>query len=316
MNIKQILAVLIVGSAITGCSSLMASSALLKVQKGMSQEDVAQLLGTPDYRRFDPSGEQWEYNKTNALTAESKTIVIDFSNGRVSHMDSFDTDAYSAPPVAICPPASPIITPVYPDHYRPQSHSRAMNDSDFREFYNRIKNKPFKDDQLELLETGAINNYFTSNQCIRLMSIYTFDDDKLKVLEIIANRIVDRENYANVVESFTFLSSKDKAQSFLKTRVVYGAMRDDDFQRFYNDIKREHFKDEQLKVIASGVKRNRFTCNQCIRLMSIFNFDDEKLKALEILTSHLLDKENSREIIKELSFISSQDKAKRLLGLR
>lgn len=67
-------------------------------------------------------------------------------------------------------------------------------------------------DQLELLSIGVGNRYFSCQQCIRLMSIYTFDDDKLKVLDIVAPRIADRENYEDIVDSLDFLSSQDKVR--------------------------------------------------------------------------------------------------------
>ena len=38
------------------------------------------------------------------------------------------------------------------------------------------------------------------------MSIYTFDDDKLKVLQILATRIADKENYEKIINSLAFLS--------------------------------------------------------------------------------------------------------------
>ena len=47
------------------------------------------------------------------------------------------------------------------------------------------------------------------------MSIYTFDDDKLKVLQILATRIADKENYDEIINSLDFLSSEDKAKEML-----------------------------------------------------------------------------------------------------
>lgn len=47
------------------------------------------------------------------------------------------------------------------------------------------------------------------------MSIYTFDDDKLKVLQILATRIADKENYDKIINSLDFLSSEDKAKEML-----------------------------------------------------------------------------------------------------
>ena len=47
---------------------------------------------------------------------------------------------------------------------------------------------------MELLSVGVVNNYFTCKQTARLMSIFTWDDEKMKVLRMVSNRIVDREN--------------------------------------------------------------------------------------------------------------------------
>ena len=78
-----------------------------------------------------------------------------------------------------------------------------------------MKSKPFKDDQLELLENGIGNRKLSCKQCVRMMSIYTFDDDKLKVLKILAPNIVDRENYDEIIDALDFISSEEKARHIL-----------------------------------------------------------------------------------------------------
>lgn len=320
IHIKQTLAVLVASIVLSSCGSMMGSSSgLMKIQKGMVHDEVSQILGKPDFRRFDENGEQWEYTKTNPFTGYNTQIIVDFTDGRVSNMNSFDSNSYPAPPIAVCPPAEmePIIvpsTPIYPDHHRP--NLRAMNDRDFQQFYNDVKRKPFKDDQLKLLATGAMHNLFTSQQCVRLMSIYTFDDDKLKVVEIIAPGIVDRENYMSVMNSFSFQSSRDKAKSLFGNRPVHGAMNNDQFQRLYNNVKGETFKDDQFKALTRGAIGKNFTCSQCIRLMSIFTFDDEKMKVVETLADRIVDRENGESIVKAVSFISSQDRVKALFGIK
>lgn len=57
-----------------------------------------------------------------------------------------------------------------------------------------------------------MNNYFTCKQGLQLISLYTFDNDKLKVLNILASRLVDKQNYEIITESLTFSSNKDKAK--------------------------------------------------------------------------------------------------------
>lgn len=90
-----------------------------------------------------------------------------------------------------------------------------MNERDFLSLYNKVKSKPFKDDQLDLLEAGIGNRGLSCKQCVRMMSIYRFDDDKLEVLKILAPNISDRENYDEIINALDFISSEEKARSIM-----------------------------------------------------------------------------------------------------
>ena len=48
------------------------------------------------------------------------------------------------------------------------------------------------------------------------MSIYTFDDDKLEVLNIVAPQIIDFENQEEIIKSLSFISSEEKAEKILR----------------------------------------------------------------------------------------------------
>ena len=183
----------------------------------MTQEEVTKLLGRPDYRRFDEQGEQWEYRKGGGIGHYGTTILIDFKNNLVSNLDSFES-VPTPPAVAVCPPAQveSTVAPRPPHHngHRP-NYPQITSDNDFQQLYNKIKQKPFKDEQLDILSLAAGHRWFSCQQCVRLMSIYTFDDDKLKVLQILATRIADKENYDKIINSLDFLSSEDKAKEML-----------------------------------------------------------------------------------------------------
>lgn len=84
-KLKQTLLALTICTLVISCS-LTTSSTIMKVQRGMSQEEVSHLLGKPDFRRFDNGSEQWEYTKTNMSTAANTVIIIDFVDGMVTNM--------------------------------------------------------------------------------------------------------------------------------------------------------------------------------------------------------------------------------------
>lgn len=212
-TIKQTFALLALVICVSSCASILGinKSVIMSVQKGMTQQEVSSILGKPDYRRFDRELEEWEYLKNIADNPGWTTIVVSFIDGRVVSMDSFQ-QSVAPPPVAVYPSieVGGEITS------RPNVHvGRVMNEQDFQAFYNKVKSKTFKDDQLELLQNGLGNKRLSCKQCIRMMSIYTFDDDKLEVLKIVAPNIVDRENYDEIINALDFISSEEKARRIL-----------------------------------------------------------------------------------------------------
>ena len=101
---------------------------------------------------------------------------------------------------------------------QPIRHHHAMNEKNFQFLYKIIKKKSFDDDRLEILSVGVLDNYFTCQQCVRLMSLYKFDDDKLKILRIMAGHIVDLENHHDILMRIDFDSNKEKALDILGIR--------------------------------------------------------------------------------------------------
>ena len=112
-------------------------------------------------------------------------------------------------------------------HHKEQPSRRhsAMNEKDFQFLYKIIKKKSFDDDRMEILSVGVLDNYFTCHQCVRLMSLYKFDDDKLKILRIMAGHIVDLENHHDVLMRLDFESNKLKALDILGIRHERGGGR-------------------------------------------------------------------------------------------
>lgn len=105
-----------------------------------------------------------------------------------------------------------------PQPERPMPRVHIMNDKDFQFLYKTIRKKSFEKDQLEILSVGVLDNYFSCRQCDKIMSLYSFDDDKLKVLKIMASHIADKENARMILDSFRFESDRRKAADILGLR--------------------------------------------------------------------------------------------------
>lgn len=216
----KLLLVLLLASALSSCSTLWSSSsALMKIEKGMSKNEVFSLLGEPNDRRFIEEYEQWGYEKTNIATGNNTNIIVDFINGKVAKMDSFrpfDISYLPQPTVTVTTGTTTISSTQTPNVSSHAATAHSMDNEAFQSLYKEFNETPFKDDQLKMLYTDTADRYFTCSQCIQLMGIYTFDDDKLNVLTIVAPRIVDRKNYENIINSLDFISSQDKAKDIFK----------------------------------------------------------------------------------------------------
>lgn len=203
---------------LSACSSMFypKGNVLEKIETGMSPKEISALLGKPEYRRLNYELEEWEYRKfLNPLDGEATVIIVRFEDNHLVYMDSFKSSERQIPvnSTPATPPAStPIVVPVRPEH---PAACRPTSEQQFNKFYNKVKERPFKDDKMKLLRAGVENKYFTCRQCARMISLYAFDDDRLEVLRLFAPRIVDKENYDVIERALDSLIERDKVASIL-----------------------------------------------------------------------------------------------------
>ena len=91
--------------------------------------------------------------------------------------------------------------------------NRVMDSDDFAILYTAVKNQSFKDRQIEIIKIGALGTSFSPSQCLSLMNLFSFDDDKMQVLELMAPRLSEYygEDTEIILDAFSFPSSKEKA---------------------------------------------------------------------------------------------------------
>lgn len=110
--------------------------------------------------------------------------------------------------------------PVRPDQeeYRPNynQYDRVMDGELFSTFLQKVKKEPFSDNRLKMIEAALVSSDFTSGQCAQLAKLYSFDDDRMKVMKMMYPRIVDKEAFFVAVDVLTFSSNKDKMNEFVR----------------------------------------------------------------------------------------------------
>ena len=196
---------------------LSASAKIKKtVERGMTKQEVIALLGQPKLTSFDAYGDKWEYYKMNALTGESKRIVVGFDlNGRVVAYETKFWDNNTNSEMGNCN-QRPALPPygVGPD--APIYYGCCLDDASFSRLYNKVKNASFDDNKFDLIEVASLGCFYSCSQTARMMKLFTFGDAQLKVLRLMVPHIVDPENAITIYNVLTFDSEKSKAGEIIR----------------------------------------------------------------------------------------------------
>lgn len=211
---------LIVTSFMMFAVCLSASAKTKKiVERGMTKQEVIEIMGQPKLTSFDAYGDRWEFYKMNVLTGESKRIVVGFDlNGKVvaynmSYVD--DNVQQPAPPShPSCGAGAGVVAVVGPKV--PIGYGYCLDDASFSILYNKVKNSSFDDNKFDLLQVASLGCYYSCAQTARMMRIFTFGDKQLKVLRMMAPRIVDPQNATDIYNVLTFDSEKSEAGEIMK----------------------------------------------------------------------------------------------------
>lgn len=164
---------------------------LMDINRGMTKEDVVNILGIPVYRSFNMTEEEWSYEIAQSLS-EYINIRILFRNDKVIQMTSGSMKKISK---------------------TIDTHS---DDDKIEKLYNRIKEKHFDKERLEVLEFNIGRTYLNCKQAVHILSLFSFEENKINALKLIASKITDIENYEIILDVFFF--NEEEAKSILKSQ--------------------------------------------------------------------------------------------------
>ena len=188
------------------------------VERGMTKQEVISILGEPKLTSFNIYGDKWEYAQNNTLFGDSKYITVFFDrSGKVVEYNTRIIESNSQTS-NVQQPQHPT-PPLYDGRCDPDGrmdYSYSLDDASFSKLYNKVKNASFDDTKFDLIEVASLGCYYSCTQVVRIMKIFSFDDSKMKVLSMMAPRIVDLQNATDIYRIFTFDSDKEKAANILR----------------------------------------------------------------------------------------------------
>ena len=101
---------------------------------------------------------------------------------------------------------------------REVSRHKVISDKDFELLCSLVCEGGFDKDKITILRAGTIGNYFTCKQAAELLSLLSFDSNKLDALRFIAPHIVGRKDMDELIAVFSFSSNKDEALRIFSKR--------------------------------------------------------------------------------------------------
>lgn len=118
----------------------------------------------------------------------------------------------STPPTPPTPPrgAEPLVQPMIVEPARMVKTNVEMNT-----IIASLRNEPFDDSRLQLAKVALNGGYFTSEQISSMVSLFSFENDKLEFLKYAYSRVIDPENFIVCVQQLSFKSSRDELIAYI-----------------------------------------------------------------------------------------------------
>ncbi len=92
----------------------------------------------------------------------------------------------------------------------------AMSSESFRDFLSSVRKADFASEKLAIVRSATHRNYFTALQVKRTLRCFDMDSDRLKALEIMWPRVLDKENGFKILDVFEFSDDKQKAAGIIE----------------------------------------------------------------------------------------------------
>jgi hypothetical protein len=95
---------------------------------------------------------------------------------------------------------------------------------------------------------------------------------------------------------------------------VYQPIAERELQRIMNAMSREPFGDDKMNVLEGAAGNNYFTVNQVLQVLPQFQFSKDRLEAVRVLWTRVLDRQNSFQLYNAFQFSNDKAELKRIIN--
>ncbi len=88
-----------------------------------------------------------------------------------------------------------------------------IGDASLRIVMERIKHETGHDGKMRVLKDATANAFFVADQCIKVLGTFSIVEDRLKALELMLPRLLDRQHAQKILVVFPFAGERERARS-------------------------------------------------------------------------------------------------------
>ncbi len=112
--------------------------------------------------------------------------------------------------------SQPVVNVINASQYYPEPCINSINNSGFNFILQSIANQSFEQNKLQVAQQILQSNYLTSQQVFSILQLFSFEQSKLSFAKSAFNRVIDPQNYFVVNNAFSFSSSVNDLNNFLR----------------------------------------------------------------------------------------------------
>lgn len=93
---------------------------------------------------------------------------------------------------------------------------KPIADDTFNAFIETIRRESFDDSRMTIAKSIIDQNYFTSAQVRQLVTLFSFENNKVEIAKYMYGKTLDRKNYFVIYNAFTFSKSKEELAEYIR----------------------------------------------------------------------------------------------------
>ncbi|MES1215054.1 MAG: DUF4476 domain-containing protein [Bacteroidota bacterium] len=95
-------------------------------------------------------------------------------------------------------------------------YAQAMSDREFNQVMSSMQKEWFENNKMKSASFIITGNFFTADQVKEMMSLFSFEDNKLEIAKQAYSKTLDKQNYRCVSDALSFSSSKNELARFIR----------------------------------------------------------------------------------------------------